>query len=176
MTDLIARARAFAEAQHAGQTRKGAEAAPYITHVAEVAEMVQRFGEPPEAVAAAWLHDVVEDCPPTGIKDIADLFGATVAAIVAEVTDDKTLPKAERKRLQVVNAARKSPEAALIKIADKTSNVRAIEKAPPTDWSTARKLAYLDWAEQVVTALPHRPVAAMTAFTRALDDTRAALT
>jgi len=172
MDDLIARARAFAETRHDGQTRKGADAAPYITHVEEVAALVSRFGGTPQTVAAAWLHDVVEDCPPTTLADIARLFGVDVAGLVAEVTDDKSLPKAERKRLQVVHAAHKSPGAALIKIADKTSNVRAIGLAPPVAWSAERMHAYLDWAAEVVAALPHRPADALAGFDAALSETR----
>lgn len=164
MSDLIARARAFAEERHAGQTRKGENALPYITHVTEVAETTARFGGRPETVAAAWLHDVVEDCPPTTSADIAAMFGAQVAALVAEMTDDKSLPKAERKHLQIINAPGKSEQAVLIKLADKISNVRSIATNPPQDWGHDRKAAYLDWAETVVAALPTVPAAALAEF------------
>ncbi len=89
-SDLIARAKALAYERHQGQTRKGLAAEPYITHVAGVAELVIQFGGDEETIAAAWLHDVVEDCPPTSLKDIETMFGARVASIVAETTDDKS--------------------------------------------------------------------------------------
>ena len=104
-------------------------------------------------LAAAALHDTVEDTQ-TSLDDIEREFGTAVASMVAELTDDKSLPKAERKRLQVIHAPHVSPAAALVKIADKIVNVRDIARHPPTGWDSARRLAYLDWAEQVVAHCP----------------------
>ncbi|MCB6176962.1 HD domain-containing protein [Rhodobacter sp. Har01] len=149
----IEKARRFAEDAHAGQTRKGAAGEPYSVHLQEVAALVAAAGGSVTAVMAAWLHDTVEDCriaPAT----LADLFGPEVAAVVAELTDDKALPKPVRKRQQQLNAPRKSPEAALVKIADKLSNIRALAVSPPATWPLSRKLDYLDWACSVVAALP----------------------
>lgn len=157
-------AEAFARQRHEGQTRKGAALEPYVTHLEEVVSLVQSWGGSNHEIAAAWLHDTVEDCPPTSISEIAQAFGDEVASIVAELTDDKSLPKTERKRLQVVNAAKKSYSASLIKIADKCSNVAAILESPPADWSPERRLEYLNWARDVVQGLPHRPIAAITEF------------
>ncbi len=151
--DLISRARDFARAKHAGQFRKGAAREPYEAHLAEVADLVASFGGSPEVIAAAWLHDTVEDCE-VAAADIVERFGAKVAGMVAEVTDDKTLDAAERKRMQVVNAKGKSPGAALVKICDKTSNIRAVSVSPALEWSVARQSAYLEWAAEVVAALP----------------------
>jgi (p)ppGpp synthase/HD superfamily hydrolase len=81
---------------------------------------------------------------------IASDYGRKIADIVTEVTDDKSLPKAERKRLQVETAGHKSREARVIKLADKTSNVRAIASSPPPDWSVERRLDYVRWASEVV--------------------------
>jgi guanosine-3',5'-bis(diphosphate) 3'-pyrophosphohydrolase len=72
---------------------------------------------------------------------------------VAEVTDDKNLPKAERKRLQVERAARLSPEAKLVKLADKISNLRDVATHPPAHWQLARRREYFDWAKSVVDGL-----------------------
>jgi guanosine-3',5'-bis(diphosphate) 3'-pyrophosphohydrolase len=83
-------------------------------------------------------------------ETIAREFGDQVASIVMEVTDDKSLPKAERKRLQGVNASKKSREAKLIKLADKTSNLRAVASSRPPDWSVERRLKYVEWAKEVV--------------------------
>lgn len=83
MTDLVARAEQYARQHHNGQTRKGAAAEPYITHVQEVAFLVSNLGGDDIAVAGAWLHDVVEDCAPTLI-DVTKEFGDEVAALVAK--------------------------------------------------------------------------------------------
>jgi len=72
---------------------------------------------------------------------------------VLEVTDDKSLPKQERKRLQIVNAPNKTVRAQVIKLADKISNLRAILASPPSDWSVERQRQYFEWARQVVDAL-----------------------
>ncbi len=163
MSPRLAAAEAFARSAHAGQTRKGAAAEPYIEHVAEVARFTAMWGGDEDAVVAAWLHDTVEDCG-ASLDDIARRFGAAVAALVRELTDDKSLPKAERKRLQVAHAPAKSAAAALIKVADKTSNVGALALSSPADWPRERLIAYVDWAEAVVAALPDSPPVALATF------------
>lgn len=148
---LIARAADFAARAHVAQRRKGDAQEPYINHLAEVALLLTQAtgGEDATLVAAGWLHDTLEDTD-TEREELETLFGPAVAAIVAEVTDDKSLVKAERKRLQVETAPHKSEQARLLKMADKTSNLRAIASSPPSGWDFARRLAYLDWAEAVV--------------------------
>ena len=173
MTD-IQKARDFAEVAHKGQTRKSAGSEPYFIHLEEVAAHVTRFGGSEVAIMAAWLHDTVEDCGVTR-TEIAATFGETVAAVVAELTDDKSLPKPERKRMQLVNAPKKSADAALVKLCDKMSNVRAVGMNPPVHWPQERKLAYVDWAESVVQGLPSVSSAATDAFAEAVQATRAAL-
>ncbi|MDC0912652.1 HD domain-containing protein [Paracoccaceae bacterium] len=166
MTDLIERAERFARVCHAGQCRKGAAKEPYTIHLQEVSSLVEKWGGSKEAIAAAWLHDTVEDCPPTSHEDLVAEFGDRVANFVAELTDDKSLPKPKRKELQIENASKKTPEAALVKLADKTSNVGAIAKSPPEGWSLARRLQYIAWAETVVSALPHLPEKELNEFKR----------
>ena len=100
-------------------------------------------------ISAGWLHDTLEDTA-TSKEELVFLFGKEVAGIVAEVTDDKSLPKAERKRLQVETTAKKSPQARLLKIADKTSNLRSLAISPPEGWDTRRMVEYGEWAEAVV--------------------------
>lgn len=170
---LIERAAGFAAHWHAGQTRKSRAAVPYIVHPAEVAALASLFGGDAQTVAAAWLHDTVEDCPPTSLADIAADFGPEVAAIVAEVSDDKSLPKAERKRRQIVHAPDSSPRATLVKICDKISNVRSLAQHPPVGWDRKRQLAYLDWAEAVVAALPEGYGPPRLAFARQVAACRA---
>ncbi len=171
-SDLITRASAFAHERHQGQTRKGIAAEPYITHVQAVVDLVTQFGADEETIAAAWLHDVVEDCPPTTLKDIEEMFGARVAAMVAELSDDKSIEKAERKRLQIANAHKKSPQACLIKFADKINNVQAMVSSPPKHWPKQRILDYFDWAEQVVAGLPHKSDACVELFEKSVRETR----
>lgn len=172
---LIQRASAFARARHAGQTRKGAAAEPYDIHLEEVAALVTGWGAPEAWIAAAWLHDTVEDCPPTSLTELEALFGAQVAGLVGELTDDKALPKPARKAAQLAHAPGRSEGAALIKIADKTSNVRALRVSAPVHWDGARKRAYMDWAAAVVAALPAGHTAARADFARELAASRAAV-
>jgi GTP diphosphokinase / guanosine-3',5'-bis(diphosphate) 3'-diphosphatase len=109
-------------------------------------------GEDPNLVVAALLHDAIEDCEvPRNL--IAEEFGEDVASIVEEVTDDKSLPKADRKQQQVKNAAHKSSRAKILKLADKTSNLRAIAASPPSDWSVNRRVEYIQWAKKVANGL-----------------------
>ena len=154
MTDLVKRAERFARVCHYGQFRKGAAREPYTIHLEEVSSLVEKWGGSEEAIAAAWLHDTIEDCPPTNHEDLVGLFGKQVADLVAEVTDDKSLPKQIRKELQIENAPKKSLGAALIKLADKTSNLGALAYSPPEAWSLERRLEYIKWAITVVEALP----------------------
>ena len=152
--DTVLSAAHFAAEKHANQKRKGKAGEPYINHLLEVAQLVS--SAIPEAdtnlVVAALLHDVIED---TGVmkEELVERFGSDVAGLVSEVTDDKSLPKAERKRLQVENAPKKSVRAQAIKLADKISNLRSILASPPADWDLARRQEYFQWAKRVVDGL-----------------------
>jgi (p)ppGpp synthase/HD superfamily hydrolase len=147
----LARALDFAARKHAHQRRKGEDKQPYVNHLADVARLVAQAtgGRDATVVVAALLHDTIED---TGTKrsELSRVFGSRVAAVVAEVTDDKRLPKQVRKRLQVEQAKHKSRRARIIKIADKTSNLRSLLTSPPVGWSAKRQLEYLEWSAQVV--------------------------
>jgi hypothetical protein len=136
----------------ADQRRKGAAAEPYINDLPEVSSLVASAGADTNTIVAALLHDAVED-QRIAPAVIAREFGTDVASIVLEVTDDKALPKAERKALQIATAAKKSEAAKMIKLADKTSNVRAVANCPPADWSVARRQEYISWAAAVVGGL-----------------------
>ncbi|HTN12401.1 MAG TPA: HD domain-containing protein [Acetobacteraceae bacterium] len=136
---------------HAAQRRKGDAAEPYINHLLEVAALLGEAtgGDDPALVIAGLLHDSIEDC---GIlhSEIEARFGADVAALVDAVTDDKSLPKLERKRLQIEHAAEASARAKMLKLADKISNLRALAASPPAGWPPARQQEYLTWARAVV--------------------------
>jgi len=127
---------------------------PYINRLLEVAMLVAEAtaGTDINLVVAALLHDAIEDSE-VPRELIADTFGDDVTSIVAEVTDDKSLPKAERKLKQVETAPLKSPRAKVLKLADKTSNLRALAASPPTDWTVKRRIEYVKWARQVVEGL-----------------------
>ena len=151
---LILDAASFAADKHRRQRRKDAEASPYINHPLALADILAREGgvEDAKVIAAALLHDTVEDTE-TSISELEVRFGKRVAGIVAEVTDDKTLPKDERKRLQIAKSASKSTGAKLVKLADKIANLRDLTSAPPAEWSADRKMAYFEWAKEVVEGL-----------------------
>jgi GTP diphosphokinase / guanosine-3',5'-bis(diphosphate) 3'-diphosphatase len=146
---LILKAANVAADWHSRQRRKGASAEPYVNHLLEVAALVAE-ADPgnTDLVIAALLHDSIEDVKKNR-ADIAEIFGEHVAALVLEVTDDKALPKPERKRLQVETAAQKSRSAKLLKLADKTSNLRSVAISPPAHWSDERRREYVAWAERV---------------------------
>jgi len=155
---LVSRAADYAARRHVRQRRNGASQEPYVNHLADVASLLaQSLHEPnPQLLAAAWLHDVLEDTCPTPEEyartkaEIERQFGPVVLGIVIEVTDDESLPKEERKRLQIATTAGKSREARLLKIADKTSNVYAVAVSRPVGWDGPRVVEYIRWAQAVV--------------------------
>ncbi len=151
--DIVRMAKAidFAAREHSPQRRKGAAAEPYVNHLAEVAALVAEATQGADAnlVIAAYLHDTIEDCEVPYEILLAE-FGKDVADLVREVTDDKNLLKAERKRLQVEHARSATPRAKHIKLADKISNLNSILASPPADWSAERKREYFEWAAKVV--------------------------
>src|SRR5713101_8757667 len=124
---LLLKALAFAAHKHRDQRRKDAQASPYINHPIALADVLVNEGgvTDVEVLCAALLHDTVEDTATTH-EELANAFGSRIARIVAEVTDDKTLPKAERKRLQIEHAPSISREAKLVKLADKLCNLRDV--------------------------------------------------
>lgn len=142
-------AASFAAEKHRSQRRKDAEATPYINHPLKVARILIEAGvEDSDVLVAAMLHDTIEDTETTA-REIALQFGENVSRLVAEVTDDKSLPKQERKRLQIANAPSKSDGAKLIKIADKIANLQDLKDAPP-EWPEQRIVRYRQWASQVI--------------------------
>ncbi len=145
---------AFAADKHRNQRRKDADASPYINHPIALANVLANEGGVDDAtvLCAAVLHDTIEDTETTA-DEIRALFGPKVAAVVLEVTDDKSLEKQVRKQRQVEHAPHISTEAKLVKLADKISNVRDILASPPADWSAERKQTYFEWAARVVDGL-----------------------
>ena len=148
---LVSSAADLAARRHNGMARKGRGNEPYINHLAEVANILAEVtdGADAELVAAGWLHDTIEDTDTTR-DELAQKFGERVAALVVEVTDDMSLPKAERRQRQIEDAPHKSPGAKLIKIADKISNIRVRIFFEPEIEQQEELADYLAWAEQVV--------------------------
>lgn len=150
----VLRAAETAAGWHVAQRRKGDAQEPYINHLLEVARLVgdATGGRDPDLVIAALLHDAIEDCE-VAPATIEEAFGPDVRALVQAVTDDKALPKATRKQLQIDHAPGKPRRAKILKLADKTSNLRAMAASPPANWSTERRLEYVAWARAVVAGI-----------------------
>jgi guanosine-3',5'-bis(diphosphate) 3'-pyrophosphohydrolase len=144
----------FAAFKHRGQRRKDAEASPYINHPLALARVlkIEAGVQDVDVLVSAILHDTVEDTE-TSVEELEREFGKVVAGIVAEVTDDKRLPKPERKRLQVERAPHISSQAKLVKLADKICNLRDVVDAPPAHWPLERRRAYFEWAKAVIDGL-----------------------
>lgn len=151
---LLLEALAFAAHKHRNQRRKGAEGLPYVNHAIGVARVLAGEGNVTDSVVlcAAVLHDTIEDTA-TSPGELMREFGAEITAIVLEVSDDKSLPKEERKRLQIERAARISHPARLVKLADKICNLRDMVRSPPADWTLQRTREYFEWARCVIDAL-----------------------
>jgi guanosine-3',5'-bis(diphosphate) 3'-pyrophosphohydrolase len=150
-TGLILKAAQFAADRHRNQRRKDAEASPYINHPISLANVLANEGDisDPIVLCGALLHDTIEDTDTTA-AELIEQFGEEIANVVLEVTDDKSLDKATRKKLQIEHAKHASDRAKLVKLADKICNLRDIASAPPADWSAERKAEYFDWAKTVI--------------------------
>lgn len=149
--DQVIAALHFAARQHRQQRRKDPDQTPYINHPIELLNILANEAKIDDAIVlvSALLHDTVEDTETTPAK-LAELFGDEVAKVVDQLTDDKSLPKATRKQLQVEHAAGVSDRAKLVKLADKIANIRDMAIAPPPDWSLERRREYCDWGKRVV--------------------------
>jgi guanosine-3',5'-bis(diphosphate) 3'-pyrophosphohydrolase len=148
----VIKAAAFAAYKHRDQRRKDQQASPYINHPLALANVLcnEVTGiEDQDVVCAALLHDTIEDTD-TSHAEIEAEFGRSVLDVVLEVTDDKTLPKAQRKLLQIEHAPSLSRSAKLVKLADKICNLRDMAASPPSDWSLDRRIEYFDWSKAVV--------------------------
>ena len=145
----------FAAQKHRMQRRKDSDASPYINHPIALMHVLCIDGgiTEPAILAAAALHDTIEDTETTE-EELRTMFGDEIASVVLEMTDDKSLPKAERKRLQIEHAQHMSREAALVKLADKICNLRDVAANPPAEWNLERRMEYFEWAKAVVDGLP----------------------
>ncbi len=144
----------FAAEKHKHQRRKNSEQSPYINHPIGLVHILvhEGFEDCISVLVGALLHDTVEDTDAT-LEEISERFGSAIADVVAEVTDDKSLPKVTRKQLQITNAPHKSHNAKLIKLADKLHNLRDLQVCPPMSWSKEYQRGYFVWSYEVIQGL-----------------------
>jgi len=150
---LIPLARDFALKAHAGLITKtaGGLERPQLMHIQEVADLVFASGGTNEEIAAAWLHDTVEDTKTT-IKDIENRFGPEIAALVDGLTDKEEitdLPIAERKQRQADRIKGENEHVRRVKIADQTSNVRSLALDPTISMNAEQIKEYIEGAKKI---------------------------
>lgn len=127
---MLDRAVEFATRAHEGQCRKGTSR-PYIVHPLEVARIVAAMTDDEEVIAAAVLHDTIEDCPGVTKELLTNHFGERVASLVAMESEDKTKSWEERKGATILRLRSAIREIQLISLADKLSNMRDIDRDYP---------------------------------------------
>jgi len=172
----LLRAALFATQKHSEQRRKDEKASPYINHPIHVAHLLATVGgvDDLDTLVAALLHDTIEDTDTTA-AELASEFGERVAELVEEMSDDKSLPREERKRLQIEHAGEASGEAKRLKIADKIANVRDVAENPAQGWSIERRRGYVEWAAKVVDECRGVSPPLEARFDEALANARSAL-
>lgn len=145
MSSIIEKALNFATEKHKFQTRKNSTRDPYIVHPVEVRRMLEESGVTDEAtLCGALLHDTIEDTA-TSYDELVEVFGQEIADIVIDCTDDKPLPKVDRKKIQIVHSEHISNKAKLVKLADKLSNISGLQNDPPSFWSKEEIIGYVRW-------------------------------
>jgi len=170
---VLRRAAGFAAWKHQGQMRKGEGEIPYVHHPIEVTAILAEIGGVTDidVLQAGLLHDTIEDTETLG-DELETHFGSRVCDIVLEVTDDKSLAKADRKAMQVEHARQLSNDAQSLKLADKISNVYDVAFCKPADWARERQIEYFDWASRVVAGLRGCNAALEAEFDRQLAESR----
>lgn len=152
---IVIKALDFSAHKHRDQRRKDADGTPYINHPIALMQVLAEEADLTDAhlLAVAALHDTVEDTD-TSFDELTEVFGEEISNTVYELSDNKSLPKSERKQRQIEYASRLSPAAATVLLADKICNLRDIARIPPPDWTLQRKRDFFDWAKEVVDSLP----------------------
>ncbi len=151
---LFLQALNFSAEKHRHHRRKDERASPYINHPIEVANVLWTIGKIYDitTIVGALLHDTIEDTN-TSPEEIRLNFGDDILALILEVTDDKSLPKQERKVRQIEKSPLLSDRAKLLKLSDKICNINDIANFPPRNWSCQRRVEYLAWADSVIAGL-----------------------
>lgn len=135
----------FVAQRHSTQRRKGPGGQPYVNHLIEAATLLATVGgvTDVEVLMAAVLHDVLEDTPTTR-EEVLALFGARVLLLVESLTDDKALPRAERREQVLAHLPHADDATKVVKLADLCSNVMTL----PSDWAPEHAREYLRWARR----------------------------
>lgn len=126
--EIINAAKSFATEKHLGQTRKFNGDA-YINHPAAVAKLVKNFGGNADMIAAAWLHDTLEDTN-TSIEELKEKFGDKITSLVQELTSPHGLDKSTKAEYLAKKMSVMSSDALTIKLADRLNNVSDFKTAP----------------------------------------------
>jgi (p)ppGpp synthase/HD superfamily hydrolase len=145
---------------------------PYILHPLEAMNILARHGvRDVEVLAAAVLHDVVEDCD-VDIGDVQERFHRRVAEIVSALTKDPSAPATGRTREALERVRRGPPGARAVKMADRLSNVRDLESI---GWTPEKAAAYLREALEIADAGAEELPSLAAVLRRAVDEKRALL-
>jgi (p)ppGpp synthase/HD superfamily hydrolase len=148
---------------HRGQRRKGSDT-PYSVHPLHVALIVAQWGGDAEAIAAALLHDVVEDCQEWTLAELGERFGAAVAEVVGQLTEDKSLAWEQRKEHGIASIPTLSERACVVKAADKLHNLESLAAALHAQNGDADPVwARFNGGRERTLAMDHRLVEALAA-------------
>jgi (p)ppGpp synthase/HD superfamily hydrolase len=148
---------------HAGQTRKGGEDVPYAVHPVHMALILTRFGARNALIQGALLHDVVEDCDGWDAERLESEFGSEVAAIVADLTEDKSKTWVERKQWAVDHIPHMSDDSVTVKAADKLHNLESLGQALAQSESVTEVWTHFKGGRDDTLSMDRLLVAALTA-------------
>lgn len=161
-TRRVFAALSFAAQRHRDAPRPGAD--PCLAHPIAVADAIVSIGGVTDAVVlcAALLHDVVNntETPP---QLLMDRFGREIADVVLDISDDRSLPEVQRRRVQVAYAPNLSGRARLVRLADMLCRLRRLAAVP-----RAERAAEVAWVAQMVAGLGGMNTALETAADAAL--------
>ena len=144
----VTKAETFAREAHKDHVRNDEAKTPYVHHLEEVAGLVEKSGGTDNEIAAAWLHDTVEDTKTTG-EDIKNNFGEEIAEIVYGLTDLPeflVLPLKDRKLKQAERVKSESTSVRRVKLADQTSNVKIVGERHLDGFTHNDKINYIEGA------------------------------
>ncbi len=128
----------FAKKAHDGQFRRGGN--PYYFHVQSVAQLVKEHTDDDDIIAAAYLHDTLEDCEVT-LEELSICFGERVSALVQELTNNETLlEELGKEEYMVRKLSAMSADALLIKLCDTLNNMTETDR--PTQAGTYARIQH----------------------------------
>lgn len=153
------RALRFATVSHQGQFRRGQDRKPYITHPIGVKNLLKEAGVTNKSVlAAALLHDTVEDCEGVSPNDVYRIFGEEICEMVMQLTDEQEMSRSERHRLQAEHIAWMNENSILVKMADRIYNLGDFTKEAK-ETNKDKLVSYLEFAKNLQSAIFDRSLA-----------------